>query len=226
MGFYFKQIDVGPMANWAYLVGDASKREVMVVDPAWQIDTLLKIVENDHLILTGILLTHTHFDHCNGIEDLFKKKELPIHLHKEEARFWKSQRLNEEEIFPPLPEKRFVTVQEGDVIQAGAVQISVIHTPGHTPGCQCFLAENHLLTGDTLFIGACGRTDLAGSDPKKMFESLKKLSCLPDRLTVYPGHDYGKKRSALLGEEKESNFYLKRASLNLAPADKSDPSTL
>jgi hydroxyacylglutathione hydrolase len=206
-GLYLKQIEVGPMANFVYLIGDAKTREVLLVDPAWQMDTLFKVIEQENLKLAGALITHCHFDHCNAVDEMLAKADVPVYIHKEEAAFSKSMS-GENELFGSFPEEHLKKVENGDQLKVGNVEISFLHTPGHTPGSQCFLVKNNLVAGDTLFIKGCGRTDLPGGDPKKMYESLtQKLMKLPDETVLYPGHFYGRNPTSLFSEEKKKNPY-------------------
>ncbi|MBI2118398.1 MAG: MBL fold metallo-hydrolase [Elusimicrobia bacterium] len=205
---YLKQIEVGPMANFIYLIGDAFTKEVLIVDPAWQIDTLFKIIRSENLELKGALISHAHFDHTNGLEELLNLADIPIYIQKEEANFVKSVG-KAESLFPLLPEEHLKKVGNEEKITVGKIEITLIHTPGHTPGSQCFLIKDNLISGDTLFIRTCGRSDLPGSDPKKMYESLtQKLMKLPSETVLYPGHNYSDLSSSTLEEEKKKNPYL------------------
>ncbi|OGR51265.1 MAG: hypothetical protein A3I11_02385 [Elusimicrobia bacterium RIFCSPLOWO2_02_FULL_39_32] len=205
---YLKQIEVGPMANFVYLIGDAFTKEVLIVDPAWQIDTLFKIIHSENLKLRGALISHAHFDHTNGLSELLNLADIPIYIQKEEADFVKSVG-KAESLFPLLPEEHLKKVGNEEKITVGKIEITLIHTPGHTPGSQCFLIKDNLISGDTLFIRTCGRSDLPGSDPKKMYESLtQKLMKLPSKTVLYPGHNYGDLSSSTLEEEKKKNPYL------------------
>ena len=201
------------MANFVYFIGDPSTKEVVLVDPAWQIDTLLKIAQEEGLKISGALITHGHFDHCNGIEELLTHLNIPIYANKEEVAFVRSLG-KQKSIFGSFPEENLKRVSSGDKINVGAVEITFIHTPGHTPGSQCFLIKNNLVSGDTLFIRGCGRSDLAGGNPKDLYESLtQKIYKLPDQTILFPGHNYAEKPSSDLKEEKEKNPYLLCSSL-------------
>jgi glyoxylase-like metal-dependent hydrolase (beta-lactamase superfamily II) len=199
---YLKQILLGPMQNFVYLVGDASARECLVVDPAWEIDTIVATAARDEMRLVGALVTHTHQDHVGGhlfgldipgVEDLLARAPMKVYVHEAEREFLKGFGSD------------LVPVRGGEQIPAGAVPVTVIHTPGHTPGSQCFLVDGRLVSGDTLFIRSCGRTDLPGSDPTQMYESLtRRLAALPDETVVYPGHDYGG-TTTTIGDEKRHN---------------------
>lgn len=195
------------MANFVYFVGDAGSREVFLVDPAWQIDTLTRFIETENLKLTGALITHSHFDHCNGVDDLLKKFDVPIYINKHEAEFSKAMS-GANELFGSFPESHIKKVSSGDKVKIGEVELTFLHTPGHTPGSQCFLVENNLVSGDTLFVRGCGRCDLPGGDPHAMYESVtQKLMKLPDDTLLYPGHFYGKEPTSTLKDEKKLNPY-------------------
>ena len=185
------------MENFVYLVGDANTREVFVVDPAWQVDTILKIAKEEDLKIKGALVSHYHFDHTNGIEELLKSVDCPIYVNKKDI---------------PYLDTASGSVKPSDngmKVKAGDIEIEMIHTPGHTPGSQCFHVQNRLISGDTLFINACGRCDLPGGDAKEMYASLtQKLMKFDDSTILLPGHNYADKSSATMGEQKKSNPYL------------------
>lgn len=206
-GLYLKQMEVGPMANFVYLVGDAATREVVLVDPAWQMDTIFRTLEQENLKLRGALITHSHYDHCNGIDELLQRADVPIYVNREEADFSKAH-AGANELFWSFPEEHIKKVNSGDSIRLGGVDISFLHTPGHTPGSQCFLVKNNLISGDTLFIKGCGRVDFPGGNAKQMFESLtQKLMKLPDDTVLYPGHFYGDEAHSKIETEKKYNPY-------------------
>ncbi len=202
--FFFKQIEVGMMQNFVYLIGSLKTREALVVDPAWEVDRILEEANQQEIKIVGALVTHTHFDHVNGVEELLE--QLPntkVYVHREEPKFLPQESAN------------IVKVSGGEKITVGDVNIEFLHTPGHTPGSQCFLAQNHLVSGDTLFIGACGRCDLPGGDPKKMYESLtQRLMKLPDQTLVYPGHNYADQTASTIQEQKQGNPFMKFQSVN------------
>lgn len=199
---YLKQMELGPMENFVYLIGDPETREAAVVDPAWDVDTILKTAQQDGMKITKILVTHHHFDHTNGIEELLSHTPAKAYIHKAEAEFMKR-------VWSDT-----VQVESGDVIQVGKIPITFIHTPGHTPGSQCFLLDNKLISGDTLFIGFCGRCDLPGGNPEQMYDSLyNRLGKLDGRTLLYPGHNYGKTPVSTLEDERKQNPYLQFQSL-------------
>jgi hydroxyacylglutathione hydrolase len=199
---FLKQVELGPMGNYVYFVGDPNTHEVAVVDPAWDVDRIDEIAQEHDLTITKILITHSHFDHINGVEGLLSRAKAKVYINRAEAELMKA-------VWPDL-----VKVDSGDTTRVGAVEITFLHTPGHTPGSQCFLVQNHLISGDTLFIGACGRCDLPGSNPEDMYASLtQKLAKLDDRTLVFPGHNYAARPYSTIGDEKRFNPYLQFQSL-------------
>jgi hydroxyacylglutathione hydrolase len=199
---YLKQVELGPMANYVYFIGDPKTHEVAIVDPAWEVDHILSLTQENDLTITTILITHSHFDHINGVEDLLNHTRAKVFINKAEAEFMKA-------VWPDL-----VKVESGDSTRVGDVDITFLHTPGHTPGSQCFLVHNHLISGDTLFIGACGRCDLPGSNAEDMYYSLtQKLAKLDDQTIVFPGHNYAARPYSTIADEKRFNPYLQFQSL-------------
>lgn len=203
-GLYLKQMEVGPMENFVYLIGDLQSRQTLVVDPAWQVDTILRQAQADGMDIVGALVSHHHHDHTNGLVELLEAKEVPVYVHKDDAEF------------VDLPAGSLVKTGHGQEISVGGLTVKTVHTPGHTPGSQCFHVRNHLVSGDTLFIQGCGRCDLPGGDPEQMYYSLtQKLMRMDDGTILLPGHNYAEKPRSTLGEEKTSNPYLKTASASL-----------
>ena len=209
---YFKQLEIGPMQNYVYLVGSLETRKVAVVDAAWEIDTILKIAKQDEMEITHAFVTHTHPDHVgggfagmeiDGVTELLEKCKAKVVVHKAEAEFLKG-----------LSSSDMIKSDNGDKVDVGGVEIQLMHTPGHTPGSQCFLVDNRIVSGDTLFIDACGRVDFPGGNPEQMYNSLtQKLMALPDATILFPGHNYARLPYATMGEQKKTNPYLKFASL-------------
>ena len=194
---YLKQMEIGPMENFVYLVGDKNTREVLVVDPAWQVDTILRAVKEEDLKIKGALVSHYHFDHTNGIEELLESVDCPVYVNKNDSPFIEYSHDN------------IKNVDDGHKIKVGDVEISLIHTPGHTPGSQCFHVQDRLISGDTLFIGACGRCDLPGGSAKEMYYTLTQRLMKFDNSTILcPGHNYSDKSTTTMGEEKRTNPYL------------------
>ncbi|HRY30268.1 MAG TPA: MBL fold metallo-hydrolase [Elusimicrobiota bacterium] len=212
MSLYFRQLPVGPMQNFAYLVGDEKTRKCWVVDPAWEGKKIRKTAEKDGYAVAGLLLTHAHYDHCNAVEELLSPKDLPLYVHKDEVAAL--QKYADTGIFGPLPVPRLAPVSSGDKISLGDVALSFLHTPGHSPGSQCLLLDDRVLSGDTLFIGACGRSDLPGGDPRRLYDSLyRTLAALPGHLMLFPGHDYSPSDTAsTLEKERRTNRALQAKS--------------
>ena len=205
-----EQIQIGPMQNFAYIIGDRITREVVVIDPAWDIDGLLKLIAERDYQLTGALVTHYHPDHCGGsfgqntvegVSRLLEHVSLPVYAHELEADGVRR--------VTGISEQDIKRVTSGDKLMVGDIDIEFLHTPGHTPGSQCFRVKNTLVSGDTLFVDGCGRVDLPGSDTEDMFRSLQRLASLPDDTLLLPGHNYSAVPHATLGETKRTNTYLK-----------------
>ena len=185
------------MENFVYLVGSKKTREVFVVDPAWQVDTVLRIAKEENLKLVGALISHYHFDHTNGIEELLQAVNIPVYVNKKDIPYMDVKK----DVLKP--------VDTGTKVRAGDVEIEMVHTPGHTPGSQCFHARGHLISGDTLFINACGRTDLPGGDASQMYHSLTQtLMKMEDATVLCPGHNYSDKPVTTMGNQKKHNPYL------------------
>jgi hydroxyacylglutathione hydrolase len=200
------------MANFVYLIGDRRAGECVVVDPAWDVKGAVDLAVKDGMKVTGALVTHYHPDHIGGeifglsIEGLSRFLEVApckIYVNKNEAEGVRE--------ISGVSKNDLIEVDSGDTLDVGNVKVRFVHTPGHTPGSQCFLVdERSLVSGDTLFIGGCGRVDLPGADPEQMYQSLtQKLAKLPDDVTLYPGHDYADRPTSTLGEEKANNYYLR-----------------
>ncbi len=207
---YLRQMELGPMQNYVYLVGDPETHECVAVDPAWEIDTIVRAAQDDEMSITGALVTHTHPDHVGGdlfgqeipgVSELLERVPARVYVHKAEREFLRG--------FGSDLQK----VEGGDTLDVGRVRITFIHTPGHTPGSQCFYVDGRLISGDTLFIGSCGRTDFPGGDPEEMYRSLtQRLMALDDQTVLFPGHNYGGPLSTL-GDERRTNPFLRFASL-------------
>jgi len=218
--FYFRQLLSGrdfarsdpvarQMVNFAYAIGDRVTGEALLVDPAYGIDELIGLLAEDDMVPVGVLASHYHADHIGGdlggypiegIAALLERVDIPIHVNSHEV--------------PWIERTTGVTSSlrahdSGDVIRVGEIEVELVHTPGHTPGSQCFLTEGHLLAGDTLFLEGCGRTDLPGSDPGEMYETLtKRLSNVPDDTVLFPGHLYSAESSQSMGQTRKENWVL------------------
>jgi len=187
-----KQIPVGSMANFTYVIADEKSKLAAVIDPSWDLEKVLNALKTNELKVKYIINTHTHFDHVLGNEQLAALTDAEIIMHK-------NSQLDKD-----------IAVDDGDTIDLGNISMRVIYTPGHSRDSICLLAENKLFTGDTLFVGNCGRVDLPGGSASELYDSLfGKLVKLDDRIEVYPGHDYGNKPFSTLGDEKKTNHVLK-----------------
>ena len=223
---YFKQLLCGvdvaqtdasarSMANFIYLIGDRETRECVVVDPAWDVDSLLKIIAEEDMKLTGALVTHYHPDHIGGeifgidilgLPQLMESHPVPIYVNKHEADGVRQ--------VTGISVSDMKLVDSEDRMKVGSVDISFLHTPGHTPGSQCFRVGDYLVAGDTLFLQGCGRVDLPGGDSEEMYHTqTRRLAKIQNEIILYPGHNYGGKGSAPLGEVRETNSYLQMESL-------------
>jgi glyoxylase-like metal-dependent hydrolase (beta-lactamase superfamily II) len=205
-----EQIQIGPMQNFAYLVGCKRTREVAVVDPAWDIDGLLNFINEKDYKLTAALVTHYHPDHCGGsygnnnvigVAELLETNPVKIYTHKLEADGLKK--------VTGISDSDMKKVDSGDTLKIGDVEVEFLHTPGHTPGSQCFKIKRTLVSGDTLFVDSCGRVDLPGSDPEDMYHSIQKLAALPDDTLLLPGHNYSQVPHATMAEAKRINTYMR-----------------
>jgi len=217
---YFLQLPVGEMENLAYAIGSRSTREVLLVDPAWNVDGLLDRIEADDMRVVGALVTHYHQDHVGGsifgmsiegLDRLLARRPVPVHVQAREAEGVRR--------VTGVSASDLVPHEGGDVLSLGRVRVRLLHTPGHTPGSQCFLVETaggpgRLVSGDTLFLNSCGRVDLPGGDPEAMFRSLDGvLKRLPDETLLFPGHRYSSQPYATMGEQKRTNPYLRAATV-------------
>ena len=211
---YLKQMECGPMQNYVYLIGDPTTRQAAVVDPAWEVEGVVQAAQQDGYTITKVLITHTHQDHTGGqlfgnhipgVVELLELVDVPVYVHQTEVH-----------ILQNVPDSSKRPTESHQVIDLGGeVQITLIHTPGHTPGSQCFLVQNRLVSGDTMFIGACGRVDLPTSSPEEMYDSLtNKLMRLDDDTVLYPGHNYARQPSSTIGQERQHNPYVQCASLH------------
>lgn len=217
--FYFRQLLSGrdfasadpvaqQMVNFVYAIGDRETGDAVLVDPAYDIDGLLATLEADGMRCTGVLATHYHPDHVGGsmmglqlegVAALLDRVSVPIHVQADEAEHVCT--------VTGVAPGDLLSHASGDVLRVGAVEIELIHTPGHTPGSQCFLVDGRLVAGDTLFLEGCGRMDLPGADPAQMYESItQKLAKVPDEAVLYPGHRYSVESSATMGITRERNI--------------------
>jgi glyoxylase-like metal-dependent hydrolase (beta-lactamase superfamily II) len=202
------------MRNFAYLIGDRQTGDCVVVDPAYAAGDLVDTLEADGLHLSGVLVTHHHPDHVGGsmmgfelkgLAELLERVSVPVHVNSQEAQFVSG--------ITGIPMSDLTSHEHGDKVSVGAIDIELLHTPGHTPGSQCFLLDGRLVAGDTLFLEGCGRTDFPGGDSDEIFRSLQKIAQLPGDPTVFPGHWYSLEPSASLSEVKRSNYVYRVSNL-------------
>ncbi|HEU5302570.1 MAG TPA: MBL fold metallo-hydrolase [Acidimicrobiia bacterium] len=226
---YFRQLLAGrdfaaadpiarQMVNFVYVIGDRETGEAVAVDPAYGVRELVDLLGADGMRLTGALATHWHPDHVGGdlmgygiegIRELTGMGDVaaPVHVHRDEAEWVKRS--------TGVSDSDLVLHESGDTVSVGAIEITMMHTPGHTPGSQCFLVDGCLVAGDTLFLEGCGRTDLPGADADQMYESLtQRLAKVPDDTVLYPGHMYSPEPSATMGETRSRNYVYRITSLD------------
>ena len=223
---YFRQLLAGrdiasndptarEMVNFIYLIGDRDAGRCLVVDPAWSIADILRVVAEDGMELEGVLATHYHPDHVGGdlfgssvpgVSELLEQAPVQIHCNRAETEWIRRMTgVSQSDLHP---------CDSGDVVKVGAIEVRLIHTPGHTPGSQCFLVEGRLVAGDTLFLQGCGRTDFPGGDKDEIYRSLtQRLAKIPDDTVLYPGHLYDPRPSATLGETRRTNYVFQVPSL-------------
>lgn len=203
------------MVNFCYLIGDRQTGEALIVDPAYDVASIVEVLAADGMKPVGVLATHYHADHIggnmmghqiNGVADLLEHHDVPIHLQRPEMEFvTKTTGLGSDVL---------TAHDSGDIVRVGEIDIELIHTPGHTPGSQCFLIDGHLVSGDTLFLDGCGRTDLPGGDPEELYRSLTdRLAKVPDDAVLFPGHLYSPEPSRSMGDTRALNIVYKPKSV-------------
>jgi hydroxyacylglutathione hydrolase len=213
---YLCQAQLGPMANFVYFIGDKVTRKAAVVDPAWEVDKIIAFAEKEGYTIDKLLITHYHPDHLGGsmmgqniqgATEIVSRLPVKVYINKDEAEG--TRRVT------GLSDSDLVKVKAGDVINVGEIPVKFLHTPGHTPGSQCFLVEGNLISGDTLFVNSCGRVDLPGSDPAAMYHSLNHtLRNLDDSTVVYPGHAYSSESRTTIADQKRHNMYMRFPTLD------------
>jgi hydroxyacylglutathione hydrolase len=186
------QIEVGQMANFTYIIADQKGGEATVIDPSWDLDKIFQTLKKNGWRAKYVINTHSHFDHVLGNEQMTEVTDAKIVQYKNSQL------------------RKDVAVSDGDTIEIGNIRLRVLHTPGHSKDSMCLLLEDQFIfTGDTLFVGSCGRVDLPGSDPKEMYYSLfDRLAKLDEDLIIYPGHNYGPTSTSTIGHEKKTNYVL------------------
>ncbi len=209
-----RQLRVGKMAVFCYLVGDEETKTCALIDPAAETGKILSLAEKEGFQISHVINTHGHSDHTTGNADIIHSTAAKLLIHRDD-----SDRLNKvlHRVFSRIlggkgSPKADILLHEGDLIQIGKIALQVIHTPGHTIGSICLYAGGNLFTGDTLFVGAVGRTDLPGGSYKQLLDSVhKKIYSLPDDTRIWPGHDYGPSPHSTVFRERETNLYTRPA---------------
>jgi glyoxylase-like metal-dependent hydrolase (beta-lactamase superfamily II) len=187
------QIQVGNMQNFTYVVEDDDTNAGIVIDPSWDLDKIEQVITRNDLKIKYIVNTHHHFDHTLGNEALAKSIGAKIIQHEV------SELQND------------ITVKDGDVINFGNSELRVLHTPGHSKDSICLIGDGKIFSGDTLFVGNCGRIDLPGGSAKELYHSLfDVLYSLDENLTLYSGHNYGPSAVSTIGKEKTTNLVMQK----------------
>ena len=198
MGCEIFQTEVGMMSNFNELICDKISLTCAVVDPAFEVDRLLREAKQRGWTIVAVLVTHTHHDHVDGVEEMAKKTGAPVYVGAGEV----------EALRRAAPSAKIVGLSGGETIDVGELRIATLPTPGHTPAGTSYIVDGNVFTGDTLFIGGCGRTDFPGGDAPTLWQSLQRLAALPEETRVYPGHDYGPTPTSTIAWEKTTNPYL------------------
>jgi len=185
------QLEVGDMQNFTYILEDEETSETVVIDPSWGLHDVLQIIERKNLKVKYIVNTHHHFDHTIGNEAMAKATGAKIIQHKDSTL------------------KHDIAVSDGDKIKFGRSELTVFHTPGHSKDSICLVGKGKIFSGDTLFVGNCGRVDLPGGSARELYHSLfDVISKMDDTLELYVGHNYGQSPTSTIGKEKKTNFVL------------------
>lgn len=197
-----KTMPVGPIGTNCYVLADESQKLCAVVDPGGDAGAILEMLKEGGLTLSAILLTHAHYDHTGGVAGLEAAfPNTPVYVHKGDV-----EGVNPA-MFPPLPKDQVRYYDEGDQVMVGSIPVDVLHTPGHSKGSVVLKAGDVLFTGDTLFRGSCGRTDLPGGSYEEIMASLARLAALPGDYRVCPGHE----GLSTLETERHQNYYMRAA---------------
>lgn len=207
-----KQIPIGPFQVFTYLLVCIQTLEAVVIDPAGEEKKILDAIEKESARVKYILNTHGHGDHVIGNDGLKKILDVPVCMHEADDNYFQQAHVKkkvEKELGLKSADPVDIKLKDNDILEMGNQKIEVIHTPGHTPGSVCYMAGKNLFTGDTLFVGSAGRTDLVEGSLDKLIESLeKKLIVLPKDTVVWPGHHYGETLTSTIGREMEDNPYI------------------
>ena len=207
-----RQTAIGPYRVNTYLLACAQTKKAVLIDPGGEAERLIKMVRDEGVELISILNTHDHADHVLANQELQAVFPVPVCMHEADDIFFAAAEVrqkSEKELGLPAPAPADIRLTDGQVLEVGGLRLRVIHTPGHTPGSVCFLAAGNLFTGDTLFVGDVGRTDLTGGSLDTLINSLReKVIVLPEETIIWPGHDYGETPTSTVGREIKENLYI------------------
>jgi glyoxylase-like metal-dependent hydrolase (beta-lactamase superfamily II) len=192
-----RQLLIGQMANFVYIVGSRSAGVAAVIDPGWDAGRIIEAPKGDGLSIEAVIVTHSHFDHTNAVQAVAERTGARVYANEHEVPYLSRLGVG------------VTGVTDGEKVAVGQQELTCLHTPGHTPGSQCILVDRYLFTGDTLFVKAIGRADLPGSSPRRLFESLSRLKALPPETVVLPGHHYGDRPASTIADERQTNPYLR-----------------
>jgi glyoxylase-like metal-dependent hydrolase (beta-lactamase superfamily II) len=185
------QLEVGNMQNFTYVLEDEETKEAVVIDPSWDLDLVIETIERNNLKVKYVINTHHHFDHTIGNDAIVKQTHSKVLQHESSTL------------------KNDVKLSNNEKIKFGNSELTVIHTPGHSKDSICLVGDGKIISGDTLFVGNCGRVDLPGGSAKELYHSLTDIIVkLDDDLILYPGHNYGNSPHSTIGKEKKTNFVL------------------
>ena len=206
-----EQFEVGNFSVFSYLIGDEQAKECLFIDPADEHDLLIREAESRDLAVKYIVNTHCHIDHVMGNREMAKRTGAKIIIHEADAAGLAATSPQLLDMFgAEAPPPADILVSDGQIIQIGRVAIKVIHTPGHTPGGMCLFIDGMVFTGDTLFVGSIGRTDLPGSSYEDLEQSIRsRLYALPGETIVYPGHNYGMQPTSTIERERLTNAFVR-----------------
>lgn len=185
------QVPVGNMQNFTYILEDESTSEGIIIDPSWELDEIMRLVQKNNIKIKYIVNTHHHFDHTIGNDTIKKETGAPILQYKTSTI------------------QHDLEISDGEKITFGNSELVVIHTPGHSKDSMCLVGDGKIFSGDTLFVGTCGRVDLPGGDARELYHSIVNvLRKMDDNLVMYPGHNYGSTPTSTLGTQKKMNFVM------------------
>ncbi|RAP38831.1 hypothetical protein DID80_01875 [Candidatus Marinamargulisbacteria bacterium SCGC AAA071-K20] len=212
-GLYLHQAQIGPMDNFVYILADLKTRKCAVVDPAWDVDYFLTHIKAQNFELEAIFLTHGHGDHINGVEDILKFKNVPVYLSSKclyhppsyaKVHYTDDIPETDDTVEPSKTDNKKNTY---NTVPLGNLELTVIPTPGHSPGGQCFLYKKTLISGDTVFVNGCGHCRLEGASVSLLYDAIQLIKTLDDDIIIYPGHDYGPTGTDTIGKQKKTNPY-------------------